>query len=210
MGVFDNCSCDDLVLPTVPVSTCSPTKLPKIQKVFFQVVDSGNDFVDAVNGIELAASWSALPDATDETKVVISPNCRDVTIGESSIVDGPENYDGATVAYGSTPGTVVLTFDNINPTQSAALDELFCTDKLAVAFITSNDRIMCRTVDATPTYSFMPISEGTYITMSPARDGSTFAAFEYKVQFKMPTDWYSKLAVIVPETGFSYLSIAPS
>jgi hypothetical protein len=203
-----DCICPDGVLSTVSSDACKPYKgLGKVAKIFFQKAVDSNAFVDAVNGIELAASWTALPDAVNDTKVVVTPLLSTVAFEEVEVVDGAENFDGATEKTGVRPQRVVATITDAKPEHVAALDSIFCNSNVGVYFVFASDRIVGNeTVDTPQTFLPIKVSPGTYIGKTPTRTEEFGAQFIYQIEFQIPADWYSSSNVVDPESGFSYIT----
>lgn len=204
MADITDCECPSTVLDTIPYNPCKNV-LGKVKRVFFQVVETGNDFVDGVNGIELEASWTGLPDAVDSTKVTVTPPLKEVTFAEPDIIEGSENFDGAPTADASGPQLVTFVIENPDEDQVAAIDSLLCKqdNNLGVLFVDRNGKMRANKVDDTPTYSFIPVSEGTFIGKAPSRDPAFGSKYQYMVQFYLDGDWYKNSKVITPEAGFN-------
>jgi hypothetical protein len=208
-----DCLCPDGVLNTVTNDNCKEYRgLGKGAKIFFQKVENTNAFVDGVNGIDLAASWATLPGAVDNTKVVVTPLLSTLAFEEVEVVDGVENFDGATTKSGVRPQRVVATITDPKPEHVAALDSIACNTNVGVYFVTSNDKILGNETTDTP-QTFLPIkiSQETYIGKTPTRTEEFGAQFIYQIEFQIPADWYSTSQVAEPESGFSYLTdvVAP-
>ena len=203
-----DCICPDGDLATVSNDACKEYRgLGKGAKIFFQKVDSANAFVDGVNGIDLAASWTGLPDAVGDSKVVVTPLLSTLAFEEVEVVDGVENFDGATTKSGVRPQRVVATITDPKPEHVAALDSIGCNTNVGVYLVTSNDKILGNESVASP-QTFLPIqiSAETYIGKTPTRTEEFGAQFIYQIEFQIPADWYANSQVSDPEDGFSYLT----
>ena len=212
MGLKD-CDCPDGILPTVSADECKPYRgLGKGAKLIFQKVENANAFVDGTNGIDLASSWTGLPDAVDNTKVTVSPLLSTLEFVEVEVVDGVENFDGATTKTGVRPQQVIATITDPIPEHVEALDAIGCDGSVGVYFVTSSDKILGNEVTDTPE-TFLPIkiSQETFIGKTPTRAAEFGAQFIYQIEFQIPSEWYANSGVKDPEDGFSFLTdITPS
>jgi hypothetical protein len=79
-------------LPDIPLASC-PEDFGQVQKIFFQRRLNGSALNSStptgVGSLELEATWQTLLDASDATKVVISP-----------ILEAPETEPGGPVTFG--------------------------------------------------------------------------------------------------------------
>lgn len=207
-----DCNCPiPTAITTVPYNPCKDIFGKDGRWILQRLDDAGNAFVDAVNGIEEESSWTDLPDATDDTKVVITPLLEEVTFAEPAILEDSENLDGAPNVIGSGPQTVTAIVRNPTPAQLTALKSLGCESNLTFYRIDSSGRIMARTVSATPSYAGIKISPNTFIVRDPSRGGTRVDQPKAMIQFVLPAGWFDTTAVITPEAGFDPLTqILPS
>lgn len=207
MGLL-GCDCPDGIVPTVSSDECKQYRgLGKGAKLFFQKVEGANAFVDGTNGIDLASSWTGLPDAINGTKVTVTPLLSELNFEEVEVVDGVENFDGATTKTGIRPQRVVATWTDPKPEHVKAIDSLACSSNLGVYFVMSSDKIIGDKVTDTPE-TFLPIkiSPETLIGKTPTRAPEFGAQFIYTLEFQIPSEWYADSEVKEPEDAFSYLT----
>lgn len=199
-------------LPTNPNVTCRDI-LAKTARVLFQRNAAANYFDGTASpstGIELANSWSGLPDASDGTKVTVSPLVLSVEFGEAATFDGAENYDGSTIraGFGGTPVTIMW----LNPTaaENAALRQLKGEENLGVIFIDADGNFLAKLI-ATDIHAVFPISYRTLRVNPMTRGAGKADEFMGSVIFDLAPGWDEAHDVIAPATGFNPLTaIVPS
>lgn len=211
MSLID-CVCPAGVLDVIVSNECKTHILPKIARVHFQKFLTSNNFVDGVaTGINTAAAWAGLTSSGDDTQVSVSPLVSDGAFGEAEVIEGSENFEGATMAAALRPPEVTIMIEDPTPAQTKAINAMFCADSgatLGIAFVFANDSILVNEVTDTPlTHSFFPVSAGTFTPGTPNREGVLGSSFNYTFSFKLSADWYDNSAVVKPEAGFSYLGI---
>lgn len=202
------CICPEGDLNTVSNNECKEYRgAGKVAKLFFQKSLTSNAFVNATNGIEEANSWSGLADATGDTKVVITPFLNSVEFGEAEVVDGVENFEGATTKSGVRPPVVTCTIVDPKPEHVKAINSIGCSNTAGVYFVWSSDKITGNEIAESPaTYIPIKISEGTFIGTPPQKASEFGSQFVYTFQFQIGADWYENSNIVEPQTGFSYLS----
>ena len=206
-----DCQCPEAAaLDTIPYNPCANV-IGKIGRMVFQRTDDANNtFVDGVNDITLEASWSALPDAADGTKVVVTPVLEDVNFNEPDILEDSENLDGAPIAVASGAQLVTAMFRNPTAAQLAALRKLKCSTELSVYFIGSNNKIGARLIGGTD-HAGVKISVNTFIMREPSKAGTKADEFKAMIQFYLPEGWFDSFDIVVPEDGFTPIDeIRPS
>jgi len=203
-----DCNCPTkTALDTVEYNPCFEQFGKDGRWAFQRLDDAGNAFVDAVNGIEEEASWTPLPDAVDDTKVVITPLLEEVTFNEPAKLEDSENLDGAAIVVGSGPQLVTAVVRNMTPDQMKALKALGCEVNLTLYRIDNNGKIMAREITDTPaTYGGIKISPNTFIVLDPTRGGARVDQLKATIQFYLPANWYDTTKVIIPEAGFDPLT----
>jgi hypothetical protein len=201
-----SCACPVDQLEAIAEQVCR-IKKPKVQALLFR--KQGNaPFIDTVNGAEEALSWNGLFDSGDTTLIVRTPNISNFEIGEAEVIEGEENYEGASTSEGLLPQPFTATLSNPSPATVKQIDKLFCHGEyLQVAFIYADDTMqMQKDPDASPTeLTFFNISPETFITSAPKREGGQGAKFLYDIQFKLGTEWYAESEFVTPEAGFSFV-----
>ena len=209
---LEDCVCPSGVLPTVEVDPCKIV-MSKMRTMFFQKIATANIFVDAVNGIEEAASWAGLLDAVDDTKMSMIKNLKDVIFTEVEVLEGTQNYDGAPTAEEAGPQLVTAVLESPTPLQTETIDTLSCAARdgsLGVIFIDKNGKIQAQqVVDSPAEYTGIPISQGTFIGKVPSKEADLGSKYQYMFQFYLPNDWYKNSAVVIPEAGFNPNDLAP-
>lgn len=207
MSGLNGCECPAGVLDTITdPDGCKILKKPKIARIVFQKVDSTNTFVNGTNGIEEAASWTALADAVDDTKIAATPYLVDVTFAETEVIEGSENLDGAPTADGVAAQSVEAIIENINPDNAKAINQFACQPGVGVYFIYNDNSIHSAKIADTPeTHQAIPISPETFSGSAPSREGTGASPkWQYKLSFKLAAEWYEDSDVTSAEDGFSY------
>jgi len=206
-----NCDCPGATsLPTIAYNPC-PEGFAKVARIVIQRLDDANNaFVNGTNGIEEANSWSTLPDATNSTKIVITPRLFNVDFAEPTVLEGDENYDGAAVVDGISPQAVTAEMRFVTPAQQSAFEGLMCEQTpLTVIFIDANGKFLARKSGSD--HYGIKISEDTLAFIDPYRGGGLQDKFTSKITFSLPQGWKKNTEVVTPEDGFSPLSdIYPS
>jgi hypothetical protein len=204
-----DCQCPlPTALATSPTDPCKSV-IGKIAKMFFQRLDDANNsFVEGTNGIALQTSWSALPAAADDTKIVITPELEDVIFAEPDILEDSENFDGAPIAIASGAQLVTAMFRNPTKEQLAALRALKCEPNLTVYFVDNNGKFLSREITDTPniTVAGVKISKGTFIMRDPAKAGTKADQFKAMIQFYLPEGWFDSANVTPSEDTFDPLT----
>lgn len=205
-----DCNCSVTVLETIP-NDCIAEFLKDGKWIFQKLDDVNNKFVDGVNGIELASSWDPLPDAVDDTKVVITPLLEEVDITEPGILEDSENLDGAPIRVASDPQTISAIVRLPTPAQYDAIRSLGCEPKLTLYRVDNNGKFGVRQL-TTGEYAGIKVSPGTFNVTSPFKSGNTRVdQLKLRITFTIADGWYSDFAVIAPEAGFDPLTdIEPS
>ena len=211
---LEDCVCPQGVLPTVEVDPCKIV-MSKMRTMFFQKVATANNFVDATNDIILATSWALQLDSATDTKMSMVKNLKDVVFGATEVLEGSQNYDGAPTADESGPQLVTATLESPTPLQTDTIDQLACAARdgsLGVYFIDKNGKIQGNVVTDTPnpTYSGIPISQGTFVGKAPEKEADLGSKFQYMFQFYLGNDWYKNSRVLTPEDGFDPNTLAPT
>ena len=200
-----NCGCPIDALTAVEDVTCKTIK-PKIRAMLFRM--QGNTaFVNGTNDAEARSSWEDLFDATDSPLIVRTPDMAMVEVSEPEVIEGEENYDGASTIDGILPSEFVATFHNLPPKAQKQLADLFCAGaNLEVALIYNDDTMQLITDGNTPEeLTFFPVSPDTIVITSPSKEGTLNAKFVSTLRFKLESDWYSCSTFIEPESGFSFI-----
>jgi len=204
-----NCECPANEVVTIPSDQCKITRKPKIARIYFQKVESGNNFIGGTNPIEASSSWTGLTGSVNPDKVAVSPYISDPVIAEADVIEGSENFDGAPTVSAVRAQPVTITWEDPTPDQVKAMDSLFCNDDgtLGVFLIYADNSIHANKISDTPlTHGAIPISIETLIGMPPSREGALGSKYLYKMQFALPTDWYRNSDVIKAEDGFSFIT----
>ncbi len=204
-----DCDCPPGVLETILSDECKTHRLPKTGRIYFQKVDSSNNFVEGINGIETAAAWTGLTASVGDDKVSVTPFIVDMVWGETESTDGSQNFDGATTKSGILPSVVTVMIEDPSPGQVAVINGMFCQDNgsLGVFFVFSNDAILANNISDSPNeYGAIPISPETFIGSAPGRESDLGSRFKYSFQFALAPSWYQNSKKIKAEAGFSYMN----
>jgi hypothetical protein len=200
-----DCDCPPAAaLSSVSANSCG-ISLGKIGKIIIQQLDdTGNLFENATNGIELESSWSALPDALDSTKVVVTPILEEVVFNEPETLEDSENLDGAPIAVAEGTTLVTAMIRNPAPADVAALRDAECFENLTVYFVDNNGNFLARQIGSD--HVGIKISRETFLVKSPSRDAARVSKFRTMIQFHLPAEWFDTVAKIAPEAGFDPLT----
>lgn len=206
---FD-CNCDgDQTLETIPFNVCTPTWVKDARFIFQVLDDDNNEFVTGVNGIEEETSWTALPDAANDTKVVITPELEKVNFTEPDDLDDSENFDGAPIVVGEGPQLVTAIIRTPSPAQYSALKNLACAKNLTVYRVDNRGKIMARKIGATG-HAGIKISPRTFRAKSPSKGENLVDQEMMMIKFFLPDGWFGTRDILRPEEGFDPLEIKPS
>lgn len=203
MGLICDCPLAES-LPDVPLSDC-PDSFGQLQKVIFQRMESSagvkNGFDNSEKKITKKASWTALLEATDGTKVVPSP-----------YINAPTTEPGAARTYGGgndTVGGIEITIGR-EPTSFSgsllqehqktikALKKMQCEGALGVYLVDENGQIGAIADDPdTPTkYSPIPIY-GLFI--GDKNLGGLESPDNNSISWKFKPNWSDDLVRVKPE-----------
>lgn len=206
-----DCNCpENESLETVPYNPCLQIFGKDGRWAFQRLDDAGNVFdgsnATTPNGIESETSWTALPDAVDDTKVVITPILEDVNFPEPDTLDDSENLDGAPIRVGQGPQEVTAIIRNPTPAQLAALQQLSCeSGTLTFYRVDSNGRFGARKIDVDK-HAGIKISPQTLIVKDPSKGGGRVDQAKTMISFFLPAGWYKSFDVVQPEAGFDPLT----
>lgn len=206
--MIDGSTCPTLTELTT-ISLACFEQFNKDAKWAFQVLDDANNvFADATNGIELESSWTALPDASDFTKVVITPPLEQVNIPRQDVLEGAENYDGAPVGIGAGAQMFSAIIRNPTPAQRIAFDDMqnkLGNKTLTLYRIDNNGKIMSRKVGAAD-HAGIKISPSTFICLDPEKGENRADQQLMYIQFYLPAGWFKVIDVTLPEATFDPLT----
>lgn len=209
-----NCDCEsNSEIDTIPYDPCVNIFGKDGRWLFQRLDDTNNAFVNGVNGIEEESSWTALPDATNDTKVTVSPLLEDVTFNEPDVLEDSENLDGAPNAIASGAQLVTAMVRNPTPEQYEALKSLECESTLTFYRIDANGKFGARKiVDSPETHVGLKISPNTFIIRDPSRGGTkTDVPYKLMIQFYLAEGWFGSFDVVKSEDGFDPITeIKPS
>jgi hypothetical protein len=206
--IFD-CVCPEGAIDNIVSDACKTHRLPKIGRLWFQKVQTANNFIAVTNPINEAASFTGLTSAGDDTQLSVTPLLVDVSFGEGDIIDASENLDGATTKSGVGTNTVIATVEDPTAEQVEAIQGLFCKDSgsLGVFFVFANDTVMSKKIGTgAVTDGAIPISTETFIAPDPQREGGNGSRFIFKFQFDLAPGWYKNSRITKAEDGLSYIT----
>lgn len=192
------CACPSpTALVTIPAQTC-PINILQVQKAAFQ--RSGWVW-DGTTGkdITLAADWTALKAATDDTKVVVTPYIYEVAItpGEAITIGGGDNttLNGVPQLTGINPTTVVMKLRQASAAVIAAIKALMCEQGLVAYFFNEAGQIICLKIGSTTTYK--GLTAQTFFCGDTSNEG--FGTLDNNmISFSIPQGWSASMAVITP------------
>lgn len=162
MGLVCNCPLG-ASLPDVPLSDC-PDSFGQIQKVIFQRLESTagtkNKFDATSKQITKKASWTPLLEASDGTKVVVSPYITAPTTepgAARTYGGGNETLGGIEITIGREPTSFTGTLLQENQATIKALKELQCEGALGIFLVDENGEIGALTDDPSDPTEYTPI-----------------------------------------------------
>lgn len=202
-------------LTTVNRVTC-PENLGQIQRIAIRRAVSAAAFDAATNDIETLASWTALLEAADDTKIVITPYLENFIIpqaepitrggGDNTTVDGVQKVlgAGAITATGNLVGVPVEIIEQLR--------ELMCEPELEVFLFNQYGRIICRNADpeAAPgaeKYRGIPIQ--SFFVPFPGNNGLN-TEDESILRFSFAEDWAKNRVIITPDFNLKTALLAPA
>ena len=200
-------SCDDC--PSfLSVSPSNPCKnvLGKIGRIFFQKAVTSNNWIDGTNDLSAADSWAGLTASGDATHVTVTDVLLAVEKSDANYVTGSQNIDGADTINGVSAQEFTLTWQNPTPAQVQAMENIKCSDDgtLGVLLVDKNGKMQANVITDTPqTYSFIPVSIGTFVVGTPVNDGAFGSQDVLTIKFSLAYDWYQESEVVIPEAGFN-------
>lgn len=173
--------------------------------------DTSNDFDDVTNGIDLESSWTALPDQTDDTKVILTPFLEDVIFAPQDKLEDGENFDGAGNVVAIGPQLVTAMIRNPTAAEKKGLEGLMCEPgTLSFYRFFSNKNIGAREISS-GIYAGIRISRNTFAVKDPEKAGSLTDANKLMIEFQLAAGWFNDFALITPEATFNPLEdIKPS
>ena len=173
--------------------------------LFQRLDDANNAFLTASNGIELAASWADLPDATDGTKVTTSPRCFDVQWNETDKLENGEGVEGAPYLVGHSPQLVRAMFKNIPAADYSALKEMESERTYLSFYRIDNAGLIGARATATG-HAGIKIVDNTFAVKNPFRSGSSAdIIYDCVIEFYVEQDYYKDFAIVAPASGFNPL-----
>lgn len=202
-----DCTCPEATALTAIPDDCALLFGKDAKWILQRLDDTNNEFVNGVNGIEEETSWSALPTAVDDTKVVITPTLENVNFNEEDKLEDSENIDGAAFAVGAGPQLVTAEMRNLTKDQYNALKDLECEKNLTFYRIDNKGNFGAReTVDTPATHAGIKISPSTFVVKDPAKGPARVDQSKVMIEFFLPQDWYSSFVKVAPEAGFDPLT----
>lgn len=209
MGLVCNCPLASS-LPDVPLSDC-PDSFGQIQKVLFQRLESTagtkNAFKSPTNDITKKASWTALLEAEDGTKVVASPYITAPTTepgAARTYGGGNETRGGVEIVIGREPTPFTGTLLQENQQTIAALKKLQCEGALGVYLVDENGEIgaIADKPESPTEYTPIPIY-GLFI--GDKNLGGLEAPDSNAIEWKFMPNWSDNLVRVKP-TDFNALT----
>lgn len=209
MGLICNCPLASS-LPDVPLSDC-PDSFGQIQKVIFQRLENAagvkNSFDTTTKQITKKASWTALLEATDGTKVVCSPYITNPNTEPGTartFGGGNETLGGVEITIGRepTPFTGVL----LQESQATikALKKMQCEGALGVYLVDENGEIGALVDDVDTPTKHMPIPiYGLFIGDKSL--GGLESPDTNAIEWKFMPNWSDNLVRVKP-TDFNPLT----
>lgn len=148
---MNNCNCPEpSALTEIPSENCG-VNMDQIQRIGYQRTQTDAPF-DATTVLTLSA-WQDFMDATDDTKIVVSPLIGGdpiiepgaaITSGgnDNSTLNGIPQFDGV------EPSAFSTKFNSLSAAQEAAFKKLMCETNMTVYFFLQGGKIATKKVSA--------------------------------------------------------------
>lgn len=189
-----NCVCPNSELTSIDETVCY-FNIKQIQKVFFQ--RSGQP---PILSPDLLATWQTLIDATDDTKVIMSPYIGGeptITAGELIAIGGDNTTkNGIELISGTKPTTFICKFRDLTPEQEITFKLLMCEKNIAVSFVNQDGRIFYLNSGFIPIFGF---------SFSDRGNNGRSSRDYFTLKFQMVACWSANLKV-VRTTNFNPLT----
>ena len=209
MGLVCNCPLG-ASLPDVPLSDC-PESFGQIQKVAFQRLESAagvkNEFDTDSKNITKKASWTPLLEASDGTKVVVSPYIQAPTTepgAARTYGGGNETLGGIEITIGREPTAFTGTLLQENAATIKALKEMQCEGSLGVYLFDENGDIGAIADDPTTPTKYSPIPIYAFF-VGDRTLGGLEAPDSNAIQWNFMPNWSDNLVRVKP-TDFNPLT----
>ena len=209
MGLVCNCPLG-ASLPDVPLSDC-PESFGQIQKVAFQRLESAagvkNEFDTESKNITKKASWTPLLEASDGTKVVVSPYIQAPTTepgAARTYGGGNETLGGIEITIGREPTAFTGTLLQENAATIKALKEMQCEGSLGVYLFDENGDIGAIADDPTTPTKYSPIPIYAFF-VGDRTLGGLEAPDSNAIQWNFMPNWSDNLVRVKP-TDFNPLT----
>ena len=191
-------------LPDVPLSDC-PDSFGQIQKVIFQRLENAvgvkNKFDKTSKQITKKASWTALLEASDGTKVVVSPYIQAPATeagAARTYGGGNETLGGIELTIGREPTVFTGTLLQENQLIVSALKKLQCEGALGIFLIDENGEIGALADDPADPTEYYPIPiYGLFIGDKTL--GGLEAPDSNAIEWKFKPNWSDNLVRLKPE-----------
>lgn len=197
------CNCPNPTsLTDISASNC-PFHLGQIQGIIPQ---RRGDKFDAVNTIDVLASWTTKLGAVDNTKVVKMPIISGnpiITPGGAITSGGGDNstLNGIEEVNGTNPSVFTAEFRGLTPAQATEIKLLNCEKQLAMYFIVEADKFLVKDLGAGE-YGPIPIDA---FHLDDRMNEGFGTQDKHMVRFSLKAGWESDV-VLVSATDFSPLN----
>lgn len=190
-------------LPDVPLSDC-PDSFGQIQKVVFQRLESAagvkNVFTSPDKDITKKASWTPLLEATDGTKVVVSPYITAPATepgAARTYGGGNETLGGIELTIGREPTPFTGTLLQERQATVKALKKLQCEGALGVYLIDENGEIGAIADDPDDPTQYTPIPIYAFF-VGDKNLGGLEAPDSNSIQWNFMPNWSDNLVRVKP------------
>ena len=195
-------------IESVEINGC-PFEFGQLRFAIVQRMHS-NGTLNQIDDPSLKASWTAVKNATDSTKVVALPNFYSPSIvpGDRQIVGENSNDtpDGIGIVLGEGASTISGNFSQAHPVTISQLKKLEC-EQLGIYLVNASGRIFGKKAtpsdSATTAVSISPIPIKSFFVKG-YETGSMDNPTKNDFQMKMPANWAEDLEIVKP-TDFNAL-----
>lgn len=193
---MNNCNCPAATaLTEIPTVNCG-VNMEQIQRVIIQRGQTTPPFT-ATDVLTLSA-WQAFQDATDETKVIITPLVGGDPViepgdaittggGDNSTLNGVERLDGI------NPSKVSMFFNSLSPAQEAAFKKLMCETDLTFYFVLQGGKIAVKKVSTE-----VSGIGGQSFYISDRGNAGYGTKDKFNVSFSLPAGWSETMEIVTP------------
>lgn len=174
------CDCDDLTLEVIPQNLCAED-LGQITKVGVQLQQpSDSPSFANLAAVQNLSNWIDLLDATDETKIVITPITEGFVVPPTTASleggsGGNDTLDGMPIAHDGEPARVEFMMRSISAAIRRALKKIQCSqtlDRPVVVYLFNTAKKKVSLMQAVDGIGFQGHPAYAFFTGDPGSEGN--------------------------------------